>query len=107
MILEIHVLFLTNELLKHNAKINVYDQKGINLYKRIYRNKVLYYDDITSCISECDIIIIATEWDSIKKYNFNNIKQKVFIYDFKSCIDINNRFNSNIKYWSLGGNNNG
>ena len=100
-------LYLTNELLKHNAKINVYDPKGINSYKKIYGNKVSYYDEIDKCISECNIIIIATEWDSIKKYNFNNIKQKVFIYDFKSCIDINNRFNSNIKYWSLGGNNNG
>lgn len=100
-------IFLTNELLKNNAKINVYDPKGINSYKKIYGNKVLYYDDITSCISECDIIIIATEWDNIKKYNFNNLKQKVFIYDFKSCIAINNRFKSNIKYWSLGGNING
>lgn len=100
-------IFLTNELLKNNAEINVYDPKGINSYKKIYGNKVLYYDDITLCISECDIIIIATEWDNIKKYNFNNLKQKVYIYDFKSCIAINNKFNSNIKYWSLGGNSNG
>lgn len=102
-------LYLTNKLLRHNAKINVYDPKGLNSYRKIYGNKVTYYDEIDKCISECDIIIIATEWDTIKKYNFNNIKvsQKTFIYDFKSCIDEKNKFNSNIKYWSLGGNING
>lgn len=102
-------IYLTNKLLRHNAKVNVYDPKGINSYKKIYGNKVAYFDDITMCISECDIIIIATEWDAIKNYNFNNINinQKVFIYDFKSCIDTRNKFNSNIKYWSLGGNING
>lgn len=102
-------LYLTNELLKHNAKINVYDPKGINSYKKIYGNKVSYYDEIDKCISECDIIIIATEWDTIKNYDFNKIKtnKTVFIYDFKSCIDAKNKFNCNIKYWSLGGNING
>lgn len=99
-------LYLTNELLKHNAKINVYDPKGINSYKKIYGNKVSYYDEIDKCISECDIIIIATEWDTIKNYDFNKIKtnKTVYVYDFKSCIDTKNKFNCNIKYWSLGGN---
>lgn len=92
-----------------NAKINVYDPKGINSYKKIYGNKVSYYDEIDKCISECDIIIIATEWDTIKNYDFNKIKtnKTVYIYDFKSCIDTKNKFNCNIKYWSLGGNING
>lgn len=54
-------LYLTNELLKHNARINVYDSKGINSYKKIYGNKVSYYGEIDKHISECDIIIIATE----------------------------------------------
>ena len=102
-------LYLTNELLKHNAKINVYDPKGINSYKKIYANKVSYYDEIDKCISECDIIIIAAEWDTIKNYDFNKIKtnKTVYVYDFKSCIDTKNKFNCNIKYWSLGGNING
>lgn len=102
-------IYLTKKLLKNKAKINVYDPKGVNSYKKIYGDKVKYYDDISQCISGCEIIIIATEWDIIKNYNFNNINanKETSIYDFKSCIDTTDKFNSNIKYWSLGGNGNG
>lgn len=102
-------IYLTKELLKHKAKINVYDPEGINSYKKIYGNKVSYYNDVAACISKCNIIIIATEWDTIKNYDFNSIdiNHQVFIYDFKSCINNKNEFNFNIKYWSLGGNKNG
>ena len=80
-----------------------------NSYKKIYGNKVSYYNDVAACISKCNIIIIATEWDTIKNYDFNSIdiNHQVFIYDFKSCINNKNEFNFNIKYWSLGGNKNG
>ncbi|MGM9876516.1 MAG: UDP binding domain-containing protein [Bacilli bacterium] len=93
-------IYLTKKLLKNKAKINVYDPKGVNSYKKIYGDKVKYYDDISQCISGCEIIIIATEWDIIKKYNFNNINvnKETSIYDFKSCIDTTDKFNSNIKY---------
>lgn len=101
-------LYLTDELLKEKAKINVYDPKGIDSFKKMYGNQINSYYDINKCIAECEIIIIATEWDIIKNYDFNSISKnkKIFIYDFKSCIDMNNKFNSNIKYWSLEGKSN-
>lgn len=98
-------LYLTDELIKHKAKINVYDPHGIQSYKKIYGNKVTYHETISKCILGCNIIIIATDWTEIKKFDYNNIstKDKVFIYDFKTCISSKHNFNSNIKYVSLGG----
>lgn len=72
---------------------------------KIYGNKVTYHETISKCILGCNIIIIATDWTEIKKFDYNNIstKDKVFIYDFKTCISSKHNFNSNIKYVSLGG----
>lgn len=98
-------LYLTNELLKNNVVINVYDPKGLKNYKDLFGNKVNYYNNIKNCIEKCNIIIIATEWNEFKKYNFNEsaLNENIYIYDFKSCLNINNITNKNIEYWSVGG----
>lgn len=100
-------IFLTDELLKNNAIINVYDPKGLKAHKKIYGNKVNYHNNIKNCVDKCNIIIIATEWEEFKNYNYNEIysNRKIYIYDFKSCLNKNNIINSNIKYWVVGENN--
>ncbi|MDD5865304.1 MAG: UDP-glucose/GDP-mannose dehydrogenase family protein [bacterium] len=99
-------LYLTDRLINEKANINVYDPKGIDSFKKIYGNKIKYYNNIDECILNCDVIIIATEWENIKSYDFDSINttKKVFIYDFKNCINLKNKNYSNITYWSLGGN---
>lgn len=98
-------LYLTNKLLSNNAIINVYDPKGLKNYEELYGNKVNYYNNIKNCVEKCNIIILATEWDEFKNYNFNEIalNREIYIYDFKSCLNINNITNTNIKYRSIGG----
>ncbi len=98
-------LYTTDRLLENKSFINVYDPKGLSAFKNIYENNVNYYNSISECIDKCNIIIIATEWDEIINYNFNeiNLSKKVHIYDFKSCLNRKEIINSNIKYWTVGG----
>lgn len=100
-------LYLTEQLLKNKAIINVYDPKGLKAFKKIYGNSINYCENVKKCIEKCNIIIIATEWDEFKNYNYNalNSATKIYIYDFKSCLNRKDIINPNIKYWVVGGSN--
>ena len=99
-------IFLIDSFLNKQSKVNVYDPRGLEKMRLIYNDKISYFTTIKECINNCDIIIVNTEWDEIKNFEFNKIKfeKRVYLYDFKNCLSAHNIENSNLKYWRVGGN---
>jgi UDPglucose 6-dehydrogenase len=70
---------LVQKLLLLGLKINVHDPIAINNFKKIFGNKIAYYEKIKNCLENSDCCIILTEWDDYKK-----LKQNEFIKNMKS-----------------------
>lgn len=78
---------LTKLLLNQHANISVYDPKGISNYKQIFVKNVKYNSTIESCIKKANIIVILTNWEIIRKFDFEKERKKgIKIYDFRNSI---------------------
>lgn len=103
-------IYIIKKLLKRKVILNVYDPKGLDNIKKIFKENnstINYFKNITECINQCDIIIIMTEWSDIINFNFEKELQNnnVVIYDFKVCLKNQIKDNSKIDYKVIGGKN--
>ena len=65
---------LIDELLKEGVKITAYDQEAIENTKRHYGDKIEYAEDMYSCCSGKDALVIVTEWNAFRNPNFDKLK---------------------------------
>lgn len=94
-----------NLLLEYGANVSVYDPVGMNNFRRLFGDRVIYSENIDSCIEGKDAVMIMTEWPEIKEYpisNYYKLMNKPFIYDGRNCYDINELKKYNIVYQSIG-----
>lgn len=92
-------------LLEYNCNVSVYDPVGLKNLRKIFGNQIEYCDTIDKCISNKDLALIMTEWDTIKQYDISsyikNMKTPV-IYDGRNCYSIDEITRYPINYTSMG-----
>ena len=64
------------ELLKKGAKVNAFDPKGMNNFKKIFP-KINYCSDVYSAIDGANAIVILTDWKEFKEMALNKVKEKL------------------------------
>jgi UDPglucose 6-dehydrogenase len=72
---------ITTELIKNGAKINIYDPKASNNFKKIFPN-IHYFDDIEKCLFESDACLILSDWEDFRQLSdkhFSKMKNKIII----------------------------
>jgi UDPglucose 6-dehydrogenase len=102
-------IYLTNQLLKHNFLINVYDPmvngsriiediksqlemsgKKKNEIEKII-SKLMIYKNAYTALTNSNLAVICTEWDEFKALNwnkiFNNMKINSWVYDGRNILD--------------------
>lgn len=100
-------------LLENGALVKAYDPKGIENFKLALKSKVnkkladsiVYYNRIDDAISDCDAVLIMTDWNEIKNYNigfFQKFMHKPFIYDGRNCYELREVEKYKIYYNSIG-----
>ena len=85
-----------NYLYRNDCSINIYDPKvPIEIIKKDIglelNDRIKIYNNIENSIKETSGILILTEWEEFKNYNWNSIansRKKPFILDGRNCIDI-------------------
>ena len=93
---------------KENATINAYDPK-IN-YKEFknknnFKNKINFYSDKYDTLKNCDVLIIATEWDEFKKADLEKIKKllkRPIIIDGRNIYEVEKMKKIGFRYLSIG-----
>lgn len=88
-------------MLEDGAKIKVWDPVGMENFKKIYPNQVLYCNDIEETITDADICFILTEWDEIKSFDitkYKDLMKKPIVLDGRNCYNKT----SIIQYESIG-----
>jgi UDPglucose 6-dehydrogenase len=101
---EAPALHIIDELLEAGAKINVFDPEAMPNVKRIYGEKLNYFDDEYSVLEGADALIIATEWSLFRTpefEKFSNIKSKA-IFDGRNLYDVEAMKDKGFHYESIG-----
>jgi UDPglucose 6-dehydrogenase len=93
--------------LKNLANINVHDPKALENTKQIFGRSIRYSYSIKDAVTDCDCIIIMTEWDEYKEITQkqileNNKNRIVLVVDTRRLLKI--KKTNRIDYVALGKN---
>jgi UDPglucose 6-dehydrogenase len=93
--------------LKNLAEVNVHDPKALENTKRIFGHSIKYSHSIKDVLTDCDCIILMTEWDEYreitqKQIAVNNKNRNVLVLDTRRFLKIKNT--NKIDYVALGKN---
>jgi len=92
--------------IRYDYKIKIFDPQGLENVKKYFKNdKIKYYEDVYEAITECNIIIILTEWTYFKKLDYDKIKtvmKNPIIYDCKNILPKKHMTNIGFDYYGIG-----
>jgi UDPglucose 6-dehydrogenase len=81
---------IINDLILKGAKIRGYDPVALNNAKKIFGDKIEYFNDIYKCVKDVDCICIVTEWDEVKNMDLKrvyNLAKHPIIIDGRNVFD--------------------
>ena len=96
---------MIDELLKHGAKVNVFDPEAMPNVKRKYGDQLQYADNMYDTVTGVDALIICTEWSIFRTPNFTKLKANMnapMIFDGRNLYDISDVENEGFNYVSIG-----
>ena len=92
---------LIKKLLREKCIVNVHDPKALKNIKKIFKNKLVYFDEYKQIFYNSDCAILMTTWEEYAKINSKLIKKlklKLFI-DTRRFLSFND---DKIKFFPLG-----
>ena len=83
---------LCQRLLKEGATLRVHDPKGMEKAKALLPadNRVTYVDDMDAVAAGCDALVVATEWDEVKKLDLAKARKSLshpIMFDGRNLFD--------------------
>ncbi|MEO8949191.1 MAG: nucleotide sugar dehydrogenase [Mucilaginibacter sp.] len=98
---------IVNILIEEGAVIKVYDPKA-NYAEINSEINFQIVDNVIEASKNADILILLTEWDEFKKYDWSGIAPQMKnpnFFDTKNCLNKENMYQNGFKYYSIGRNN--
>lgn len=98
-------LYIINQLLANNFKINVYDPAAIQNIKNLFGNKISYKKDPYQAIKKADGLAILTEWNEFKLIDLKRVKKLMnspLIFDGRNIYSPKKMKQLGFKYYSTG-----
>lgn len=92
-------------LLDYGVNISIYDPVGLDRFEKLFGNSINYYDNIDDCIKDKDLVMIMTEWDTIKNYDLDKyvkLMKTPIIYDGRNCYPLSSVEKYKVNYVSMG-----
>jgi UDPglucose 6-dehydrogenase len=102
---EAPALYLIEELLKHGAKLRVYDPEAMNNVKQLFADKVYFAADQYEAIDGADFLVIATEWNAFRSPDFdkmNTLLKSKLIFDGRNLYNLDSMRELGYTYFSIG-----
>ncbi|WP_340694487.1 UDP-glucose/GDP-mannose dehydrogenase family protein [Hydrogenobacter thermophilus] len=68
---------IVSALLKDGAKLQVYDPKAMNNFKRLFpeSGNLIYAKDMYEAVEGCEALLILTEWEEFKNADLDKVKR--------------------------------
>lgn len=92
-------------LLEDGANIRAWDPVGVDNYKKLYPNEIMYCNSIDEALKDADLCLIFTEWADVINYDvtkFEKLMKKPIIIDGRNCYNTNKIKELNVIYESIG-----
>ncbi|MDA0754328.1 MAG: nucleotide sugar dehydrogenase [Candidatus Marinimicrobia bacterium] len=103
-------IYIANKLIQNNISINIYDpmvdsETIIKDLKLISKNnfeasKISIFKSIEESLLDVNSVVILTEWDEFRKFEWKKIKKRIKIFDGRLLIDKKNL--SSHEYYCIG-----
>jgi len=97
-------LKLISLLQNNNAKVKAFDPQAIENAKKVL-SKVELFEDIYECIKEADAAVILTEWEEVKKIEWQKAKglmKNPIVIDGRNIFDPESMKKAGFSYDSIG-----
>lgn len=81
---------IINFLLENNAKVKANDPKGMDNAKKIFGDKIEYFDAKYDALKDADVLLLLTEWSVYRSPDFEEIKMQLkipVIFDGRNIFD--------------------
>ena len=81
---------IINELLKHGVQVKAHDPKAINNAKKIFGDRIEYFENEYEAAQDSDAIIIVTEWNEYRNIDLARLKKIMrgnMILDTRNVLD--------------------
>lgn len=93
---------LIQKLWEQGAKVQVYDPKAMNNFKKQFSSgNYQLFDDAQGAVNQADALCIVTEWDEFRNPDFNLLKQALrdqVIFDGRNVLDKKRCENVGLRY---------
>jgi UDPglucose 6-dehydrogenase len=96
---------IIKELLKHGAKVNVYDPVAMKEAKRYLGNSVRYCKTDYDALRGAEALIVVTEWHEFRRPDFDKMKKLMcnyVIFDGRNLYDAAVMREKGFEYFSIG-----
>lgn len=98
-------LAIIDQLLELGATISAYDPQANEEAKKIYGDKVSFYEDMYSVLAGVDALIIATEWNEFRQPEFDKIVGSLsdrVIFDGRNLYSKQAMLEMDVAYYAIG-----
>ena len=98
-------LVLIDSLLSRGAKVKIYDPVAMDEARRILGEKIEYAGDMYSALTDCDALVLVTEWQEFKVPKFTYIEKELkqkLIFDGRNIYDTKQMNEFGFEYFSIG-----
>src|SRR3989344_129013 len=98
-------IYIIRELLNKGYKLNVYDPVSLDNVKKVFKDKISYFENQYKALKDCAGLCILTEWNQFKEADFKKVKKylkNVIIFDGRNIYDPSWMKSLGFKYLSVG-----
>lgn len=102
---EAPAITVINELLKHGAKINVYDPKAMDYSKSIWGDRINYCQYSYEAVKNANALLLLTEWNEFRRPDFEKIKSLMaapLIFDGRNQYNAERLKDKGFAYYQIG-----
>ncbi|MDI6802682.1 MAG: UDP-glucose/GDP-mannose dehydrogenase family protein [Bacteroidota bacterium] len=96
---------IINELLKRGVKVQAHDPVALHEAKRIFGNKIKYFENNYDALKNAEALVIVTEWNEFRRPDFDKMKKLMkhnAIFDGRNIYDPEAMVETGFAYYSIG-----
>jgi UDPglucose 6-dehydrogenase len=98
---------IINELLKHGAKLKVYDPEAMENIKKMFGDKLIYCNDMYETLDESHAKVLLTEWMEFRNPDLHNVKDlmkddSLVVFDGRNQFDSEDFKKHGFEYYGIG-----
>jgi UDPglucose 6-dehydrogenase len=92
-------------LLKHGARVQAHDPEAMENVKRLFGDRISYFDTPYAAASGADALFLATEWPEFRSPDFDKLRSVMkgkVIFDGRNVYELDAMKDSGFTYFSIG-----